>query len=381
MNDQEASLVLEAALLCAAAPMTVAELSKLFDEKAFSSDQLRRLLESLQQSWLDRGMELVELASGWRFQSRESMQRYLERLNPERVPKYSRAVMETLAIISWRQPVTRGDIEDIRGVTVSSQIIKTLEDRGWIEVIGHRDGPGRPGVLGTTRQFLDDLGLRALDELPALGSIEIAETLQALPLSGSLPSDLSVSDAGQGSLIIQVASETEGVLKEAESVRDPLTQSAQQQETQQQEGQSVQVDSQHEQARSVQEDIPLADEVSVEEDLKQADEEIEQSVEGIEQADEEIEQSVEGIEQSQEDIEQSVEGIEQSQEDIEQSVEKHTDKKDTEKNIQAVQNPAEEDFAQTAQKNEINAPLRTYKDSHETVTPSVQPNEFNPESK
>lgn len=111
------------------------------------------VLESIQQDWLDRGMELVELASGWRFQSRASMQRYLERLSPERVPKYSRAVMETLAIIAWRQPVTRGDIEDIRGVTVSSQIIKTLEDRGWVEVIGHRDGPGRPGLLGTTKQF------------------------------------------------------------------------------------------------------------------------------------------------------------------------------------------------------------------------------------
>jgi len=115
------------------------------------------------------------------------MQRHLERLSPERVPKYSRAVMETLAIIAWRQPVTRGDIEDIRGVTVSSQIIKTLEDRGWVEVIGHRDGPGRPGLLGTTRQFLDDLGLRALDELPALGEAEISEALQSLTLEGGIP--------------------------------------------------------------------------------------------------------------------------------------------------------------------------------------------------
>jgi segregation and condensation protein B len=130
-------------------------------------------------------MELVELASGWRFQSRASMQRYLERLTPERVPKYSRAVMETLAIIAWRQPVTRGDIEDIRGVTVSSQIVKTLEDRGWVEVIGHRDGPGRPGLLGTTKQFLDDLGLRALDELPALGAAEMTEALQSLTLEAA----------------------------------------------------------------------------------------------------------------------------------------------------------------------------------------------------
>jgi segregation and condensation protein B len=113
------------------------------------------------------------------------MQRYLERLSPERVPKYSRAVMETLAIIAWRQPVTRGDIEDIRGVTVSSQIVKTLEDRGWIEVIGHRDGPGRPSLLGTTKQFLDDLGLRALDELPALGANEMTEAMQSLTLEAA----------------------------------------------------------------------------------------------------------------------------------------------------------------------------------------------------
>ena len=178
------TLALETALLCASAPMPLPELQKLFADDELTNVQLKQMLEHLQQAWLDRGMELVELASGWRFQSRASMQRYLERLSPERAPKYSRAVMETLAIIAWRQPVTRGDIEDIRGVTVSSQIIKTLEDRGWIEVIGHRDGPGRPGLLGTTRQFLDDLGLRALDELPALGAAEITEALQSLALEG-----------------------------------------------------------------------------------------------------------------------------------------------------------------------------------------------------
>jgi segregation and condensation protein B len=182
----QAGIVLEAALLCASAPMPLHELRKLFevDGDEFTNVQIVQALEQLQQAWLDRGMELAELASGWRFQSRASMQRHLERLSPERAPKYSRAVMETLAIISWRQPVTRGDIEDIRGVTVSSQIIKTLEDRGWIEVIGHRDGPGRPGLLGTTKQFLDDLGLRALDELPALGAAEITEALQSLTLEG-----------------------------------------------------------------------------------------------------------------------------------------------------------------------------------------------------
>lgn len=185
-NLIQAGVVLEAALLCASAPMPLHELRKLFevDGDEFTNAQIVQALEQLQQAWLDRGMELAELASGWRFQSRASMQRHLERLSPERAPKYSRAVMETLAIISWRQPVTRGDIEDIRGVTVSSQIIKTLEDRGWIEVIGHRDGPGRPGLLGTTKQFLDDLGLRALDELPALGAAEITEALQSLTLEG-----------------------------------------------------------------------------------------------------------------------------------------------------------------------------------------------------
>ena len=180
-----AKRVVETALLCASGPMSLLELRRLFEEESQSTQRLTEVLESLRQDWLDRGMELVELASGWRFQSRASMQRYLERLTPERVPKYSRAVMETLAIIAWRQPVTRGDIEDIRGVTVSSQIVKTLEDRGWVEVIGHRDGPGRPGLLGTTKQFLDDLGLRALDELPALGAAEMTEALQSLTLEAA----------------------------------------------------------------------------------------------------------------------------------------------------------------------------------------------------
>ena len=161
MSDNEALLVLETALLCASQPMQTAELRKLFGEESeIDNAVLTPWLETLQLQWVDRGLELVQLASGWRFQSRPQMQRYLERLNPEKPPKYSRAVLETLAIIAWRQPVTRGDIEDIRGVTVSSQIVKTLEDRGWIEAIGHRDAPGRPALFGTTRQFLDDLGLR-----------------------------------------------------------------------------------------------------------------------------------------------------------------------------------------------------------------------------
>ena len=183
MNDSEAILVLETALLCAVQPMQISDMRKLFgDDEQFDNSAVRRLLETLQGNWADGGLELVQLASGWRFQSRPSMQRYLERLSPEKPPKYSRAVMETLAIVAWRQPVTRGDIEDIRGVTVSSQIVKALEDRGWIEVIGHRDAPGRPALFGTTRQFLDDLGLRALDELPPLETAHAAAALAGLDL-------------------------------------------------------------------------------------------------------------------------------------------------------------------------------------------------------
>src|SRR5690606_1924911 len=157
--------------------MPLPELRKLFAIEDLSADDLHRLLALLQQEWDQKGLELVALASGWRFQSRPEMQRYLARLNPEKPPRYSRAVLETLAIIAWRQPVTRGDIEDIRGVTVSSQIVRTLEDRGWIEVLGYRDAPGRPALLGTTRQFLDDLGLKALDDLPELESQEAVVAL------------------------------------------------------------------------------------------------------------------------------------------------------------------------------------------------------------
>ncbi len=185
MTDSEAILVLETALLCAAQPMQLSEMRKLFgNDYDLDSNALRDHLATLQGNWADGGLELVQLASGWRFQSRPHMQRYLERLNPERPPKYSRAVMETLAIVAWRQPVTRGDIEDIRGVTVSAQIVKALEDRGWIEVIGHRDAPGRPALFATTRHFLDDLGLRALDELPELESAQAAAALAGLDLGG-----------------------------------------------------------------------------------------------------------------------------------------------------------------------------------------------------
>ena len=180
MNTQEAKVVLEAALLTSEQPLSVSELRRLFDDE-LNADTIRVLLDQLSSDWNGRGVELVTLASGWRFQSAPLMRPYLERLNPERPPKYSRAVLETLAIIAYRQPVTRGDIEEIRGVTVSSNVIKTLEDRGWIEVIGHREAPGRPALFATTKAFLDDLGLRSLEELPVLeagGQIPVEFELQ-----------------------------------------------------------------------------------------------------------------------------------------------------------------------------------------------------------
>jgi segregation and condensation protein B len=167
MNTQEAKIVLETALICAQEPLKVGDLRKLFAD-GLSADTVRALLEDLRNEWSARGVELVALATGWRFQSKPAMRSYLDRLHPEKPPKYSRAVLETLAIIAYRQPVTRGDIEEIRGVTVNTQVIKQLEDRSWIEVIGHRDVPGRPALYATTKEFLDDLGLKALDELPPL---------------------------------------------------------------------------------------------------------------------------------------------------------------------------------------------------------------------
>jgi len=185
MNTGEGKLVLETALLCAQEPLQLSDLRRLFADEV-GNDSLRQWLDELRVAWQDRGIELVSLASGWRFQSRPAMQVFLERLNPEKPPKYSRAVLETLAIVAYRQPVTRGDIEEIRGVTVSTQVVKTLEDRGWIEVLGHRDAPGRPALFGTTRAFLDDLGLRALDELPELETTAAVAALAGLDGSPDL---------------------------------------------------------------------------------------------------------------------------------------------------------------------------------------------------
>ena len=167
MNTQDAKRVLETALICAQQPLPLRDMRTLFADE-IGPDTLRALLDQLTRDWDGRGVELVALSTGWRFQSRPELREYLDRLNPEKPQRYSRAVMETLAIIAYRQPVTRGDIEDIRGVAVSSQIVKQLEDRGWIEAIGYREAPGRPALLATTRQFLDDLGLASLAQLPEL---------------------------------------------------------------------------------------------------------------------------------------------------------------------------------------------------------------------
>ncbi len=167
MNTADAKRVLETALICSQQPLPAAEMAVLFND-SLTLDTLKELLLELQHDWAERGVELVELASGWRFQSRPEMREYLDRLHPEKPPRYSRATLETLAIIAYRQPVTRGDIEDIRGVTVNSLLLKQLEDRGWIEVIGHRSTVGRPALFATTRHFLDDLGLASLDQLPPM---------------------------------------------------------------------------------------------------------------------------------------------------------------------------------------------------------------------
>ena len=177
-NPTEAKRILEAALLASPEPLSLPDLKRLFDDQV-GADTLKNLLAELRGDWEGRAVELVSLASGWRFQTRPEFQPFAEKLQPEKPPRYSRAVMETLAIIAYRQPVTRGDIEDIRGVVVSTQIIQALENRGWIDIVGHRETPGRPALYATTRTFLDDLGLRSLQELPPLE--EIAKTLQLEP--------------------------------------------------------------------------------------------------------------------------------------------------------------------------------------------------------
>jgi segregation and condensation protein B len=203
MNTQDAKRVLETALICANQPLPLRAIRNLFEDQ-IGPDTLRSMLDELVQDWKGRGVELVSIASGWRFQSRPELREFLDRLHPEKPPKYSRAVLETLAIIAYRQPVTRGDIEDIRGVMVGSQIVKQLEDRGWIEAIGHRDAPGRPSLFATTRQFLDDLGLNSLDQLPTLeGGQAPSDALADMQpsLLGEMQASLELAptlDDGQG---------------------------------------------------------------------------------------------------------------------------------------------------------------------------------------
>ena len=171
MNTSDAKRILETALICAQQPLLMRDIRVLFEEE-IGADTLKTLLLELQQDWAFKGVELISVATGWRFQSRPEMREYLDRLTPEKPPKYTRAVLETLAIIAYRQPATRGDMEDIRGVTINALILKQLEDRGWIEVIGHRESVGRPALFATTKQFLDDMGIESLDQLPELGPLQ-----------------------------------------------------------------------------------------------------------------------------------------------------------------------------------------------------------------
>jgi segregation and condensation protein B len=201
MNTVDAKRVLETALICAQQPLPLRDMGVLFDG-ALNNDSIRLVLEELQADWHDRGVELVQVATGWRFQSRPQMREYLDRLHPEKPPRYTRATLETLAIIAYRQPVTRGDMEDIRGVTINSLILKQLEDRGWVDVIGHRETVGRPALYATTKQFLDDLGVHSLDELPAMdstaGQVAMLEQIEfgmaesePLAIDGAEPTDIA----------------------------------------------------------------------------------------------------------------------------------------------------------------------------------------------
>ena len=231
MNTQDAKRVLETALICAQQPLTLREMRALFADEV-GPDTLRSVLDELTRDWEGRGVELVAVSSGWRFQSRPELREYLDRLNPEKPRRYSRAVMETLAIIAYRQPVTRGDIEDIRGVVVSTEIVKQLEERGWIDVIGHREAPGRPALYATTKQFLDDLGLASLEQLPTL---EV----------GVMPSQALADAAGMQGLLIEdqptppetlsspapVESDDAGVSAPAASSDDPQPQLTEQVQT------------------------------------------------------------------------------------------------------------------------------------------------------
>lgn len=215
--------VLETALLVTQEPMSLHDLKKLFDEK-LDNNTLRKVLDDLRADWEGRGVELVSVATGWRFRARPESQKFLDRLDPQKPPKYSRAVLETLAIIVYKQPVTRGDIEEIRGVTVSPGILKALEARGWIDVIGHREVPGRPEIFATTKSFLDDLNLRSLEELPPLS--ELGNLVEQTP---NAPMDLEAAFAplesvSMGEGLMDEGDETDG--EASDDVEGGLEQSA-----------------------------------------------------------------------------------------------------------------------------------------------------------
>lgn len=205
MNTSDAKRILETALICAQQPLLTRDMRVLFNEE-IGTDTLKAMLQELQQDWAFKGVELINVATGWRFQSRPEMREYLDRLTPEKPPKYTRAVLETLAIIAYRQPATRGDMEDIRGVTINGLILKQLEDRGWIEVIGHRESVGRPALFATTKQFLDDLGIESLDQLPELGPLQD----QVLERLEGLDADKNTDDS-QAELLIDDMAEIQSV--------------------------------------------------------------------------------------------------------------------------------------------------------------------------
>jgi len=232
LDVEHARNILEAALLTAQEPMAIAELRRLFDQD-LGTETVRRVLEDIRLAWSGRGVELVNVASGWRFRAKPEMQAFLDRLGPQKPPRYSRAVLETLAIIAYRQPVTRGDIEEVRGVVVSTNIVKALETRGWIEVIGHREVPGRPALYATTRQFLDDLCLRSLEELPPLDDLgALLDTaapvpgegagseLRASAAEGLVSADEEIGEAGQPAAESQPDSGSSLPSDAAEPVRD-----------------------------------------------------------------------------------------------------------------------------------------------------------------
>ena len=228
MNSFEAKRILETALICATQSMSLKDMALLFNDQV-EADTLKRWLQEIELDWAQKGLELVNLSTGWRFQSRPSMRTYLDRLHPEKPPKYSRAVMETLAIIAYRQPVTRGDMEDIRGVTINSLVLKQLEDRGWVEVIGHRETVGRPALYATTRQFLDDLGLSSLDQLPVMETpndpsqalAQLGETLETSQLAMALDENAPASSSDETPMPAESSLEEDGVTELSDAHTSP----------------------------------------------------------------------------------------------------------------------------------------------------------------